>query len=68
MTVKRIFIHIALGSFIIMLFAPLYLALVAASHDGVSMMQAELPVWPGSFLVQNLKTVLKKRPIYIHSS
>lgn len=50
--------HSLLCIFVALLFIPLYLALVAASHDGASMMQAPLPVWPGALLFQNIKTVL----------
>lgn len=57
-TVNRLLVHALLCGFIILLFAPLYLAIVAASHDGASMMQAPLPVWPGTSLFHNIKTVL----------
>lgn len=57
-TVNRLLVHALLCGFIILLFAPLYLAIVAASHDGASMMQAPLPVWPGASLFHNIKTVL----------
>jgi sn-glycerol 3-phosphate transport system permease protein len=39
------------------MFIPLYLAVVAASHTGETMMQAPLPVWPGRMLWTNIKTV-----------
>ena len=40
------------------MFLPLYLALVAASHDGATMMHAPLPTLPGTALFSNIKTVL----------
>jgi len=40
------------------MFLPLYLAIVAASHDGSTMMHAPLPIWPGTALFSNVKTVL----------
>jgi sn-glycerol 3-phosphate transport system permease protein len=56
--IPRLFAHALLGCFIILLFAPLYLALVAASHEGAAMMHAPLPVLPGASLFNNLKAVL----------
>lgn len=44
--------------FIVLVFTPLYLALVAASHDGSAMMHAPLPLLPGPLLLANIKTVL----------
>ncbi|CDZ79063.1 L-arabinose transport system permease protein AraQ [Legionella massiliensis] len=55
---NSLFAHIALISFITLLFVPLYLALVAASNEGTAMMQAPLPHWPGTAFLHNLKTVL----------
>lgn len=55
---NRIAAHCSLISFIILLFAPLYLAIVAASHEGSAMMQAPLPIWPGTSFLHNIKTVL----------
>lgn len=54
----RILNHGLLICFVLLLFMPLYLALVAASHEGTAMMQAPLPVWPGHRLFDNIKTVL----------
>ena len=51
------FPHFALCIFIVFLFIPLYLALVAASHSGEAMMQAPLPIWPGTMLWVNIKAV-----------
>lgn len=50
--------HAVLCFFVVLLFAPLYLALVAASHDGAAMMQSPLPVWPGTALFHNIKIVM----------
>lgn len=44
--------------FVIFLFLPIYLAIVVASHDNSTILQAHPPVWPGKFLWHNLKTVL----------
>ncbi|WED44518.1 sn-glycerol-3-phosphate ABC transporter permease UgpE [Legionella cardiaca] len=55
---KRILSHSLLCFFVALLFIPLYLALVAASHNGTAMMQAPLPVWPGTVLFHNIKVVL----------
>lgn len=55
----RLIPHGLLCLFIGGLFLPLYLALIAASHDGASMMQAPLPVWPGTMLFTNIKDVLR---------
>lgn len=42
----------------LLLFFPIYLALVAASHDASAMMRAPVPFLLGSKLWQNMKTVL----------
>jgi sn-glycerol 3-phosphate transport system permease protein len=55
---NRLFAHSALIAFIVLLFVPLYLAIVAASHEGEAMMHAPLPIWPGTAFLHNLKTVL----------
>lgn len=55
---KRLLAHGILICFIVFLFLPLYLALIAASHEGAAMMQAPLPIWPGTALFHNIKTVL----------
>ncbi len=54
----RLIPHALLCSFIALLFLPLYLALVAASHTGAEMMQAPLPIWPGPLLFTNIKAVM----------
>ncbi|WP_341272569.1 sn-glycerol-3-phosphate ABC transporter permease UgpE [Legionella nagasakiensis] len=50
--------YIVLYGYIGLMFLPLYLAIVAASHDGVAMMQAPIPVWPGASLLANIKMVM----------
>ncbi|WP_412754712.1 sn-glycerol-3-phosphate ABC transporter permease UgpE [Legionella donaldsonii] len=57
-TLNRLLIHGLLCLAIAVLFIPLYLALVAASHEGTAMMQAPLPIWPGAAFFHNLKAVL----------
>lgn len=57
-TLNRLLIHGLLCLAIAVLFIPLYLALVAASHEGTAMMQAPLPIWPGTAFFHNLKAVL----------
>lgn len=54
----RIFPHVLLWIFIALMLLPLYLAVVAASHSGEEMMQAPLPILPGTMLWTNIKTVL----------
>ncbi|MGQ3889027.1 sn-glycerol-3-phosphate ABC transporter permease UgpE [Legionella sp. CNM-1927-20] len=56
--INKLFNHFLLISFVVLLFIPVYLAIVAASHSGSAMMQAPIPIWPGPLLWQNLKTVL----------
>lgn len=55
--VQRFLSHALIILFVFLLFMPLYLAFVAASHDGNAIMQSTLPLYPGSFLINNLKTV-----------
>lgn len=50
--------HSLLCFFVVLLFTPLYLALVAASHEGIALMHAPLPLWPGNALFHNIKTVM----------
>lgn len=57
-TFKRWTAHLILCFFALLFLAPLYLALVAASHDAGAMMHAPLPLIPGGQLLENLKTVL----------
>ncbi|MFC3907789.1 sn-glycerol-3-phosphate ABC transporter permease UgpE [Legionella dresdenensis] len=55
---KRVVDHTLLLIMLAILFLPLYLAFVAASHDGAAMMQSPLPRIPGGYLWYNIKTVL----------
>lgn len=50
--------HVLLSIFVALMFLPLYLALVAASHTAADMMRAPLPIWPGSMLFTNIKVVM----------
>jgi sn-glycerol 3-phosphate transport system permease protein len=50
--------HGLLWLFIAFMFLPLYLAFIAASHDGAALLHAPLPVLPGTELFTNIKTVL----------
>lgn len=50
--------HLFLWCFIVLMFLPLYLALVAASHHTQALLHAPLPLLPGLSLVENIKTVL----------
>jgi len=56
--IQRSLPHGLLMIFIGLMFMPLYLALVAASHDGTALMHAPLPFLPGHELFENMKTVL----------
>jgi sn-glycerol 3-phosphate transport system permease protein len=55
---NRFFAHGFLVFFVFLMLLPVYLALVAASHEGKALMQSTLPYWPGPYLFDNLKTVL----------
>lgn len=52
--------HMFLCSFIVLMFLPLYLAIVAASHEGSALMNAPIPLLPGLKFLANIKTVLSK--------
>lgn len=52
--------HIFLLLFIALMSLPLYLAVVAASHEGAALMQAPLPTIPGAMLLKNMQHVLTK--------
>ncbi len=54
----RILSHGFLCFFIMLMLLPIYLALVAASHEGSAMMQAPIPMFPGTLLFSNMKEVL----------
>ena len=55
---SRIVSHGFLCFFIALMLLPIYLALVAASHEGSVMMQSQLPLLPGTLLFKNMKDVL----------
>lgn len=55
---QNVLAHGLLAGFVIFLFLPLYLAFVAASHEGAAMMQASMPFFPGCKLLANIKAVL----------
>lgn len=56
--ITRVISHFLLMVFVVLMLIPLYLALVAASHDASAMLSAPSPLLPGTLLYQNLKTVL----------
>lgn len=60
MQLDRLFAHTVLCVFVLLMFIPLYLAIVAASHDAFAMMHSPAPFWPGTELFANIKTVLTK--------
>lgn len=55
---QQVLSHMILWVFILFMFLPLYLALVAASHDGSALMRQPIPLLPGTALFENIKTVL----------
>ena len=57
-SVYQVVSHGILILFIAAMLLPLYLAIVAASHEGSAMMHAPLPVFPGTSLFKNIQTVL----------
>lgn len=56
--ITRVLSHLFLCAFIFLMLLPVYLAIVAASHEGSAMMQSPVPLIPGTLLWQNIKTVL----------
>ncbi|ETO93107.1 sn-glycerol 3-phosphate transport system permease protein [Legionella longbeachae] len=56
--ITRLFSQVFLYGYIGLMFLPLYLALVGASHDGAVLMKSPIPVWPGTSLLTNMKVVL----------
>ena len=58
MKLGRLLAHVLLIAFILLMFLPLYLGLVAASHDGQAFLQTPAPYWPGGLLWHNIKTVM----------
>ncbi|MDR3502615.1 MAG: sn-glycerol-3-phosphate ABC transporter permease UgpE [Legionella sp.] len=57
---SRILSHGFLSLFILLMLLPIYLAIVAASHDGSAMMHSSVPMIPGTLLLKNLKAVLSE--------
>ncbi|KTD21634.1 sn-glycerol 3-phosphate transport system permease protein [Legionella londiniensis] len=55
---KHLWPYMLCWMFIGSMFLPLYLALVAASHEGKALMQSPLPLLPGKLLIHNVKEVL----------
>lgn len=55
---KRLLTHLFILSFILVFFLPLYLAMVVASHDGLTLLQTSLPFLPGHQFMNNFKIVL----------
>lgn len=69
---KRAISYMALLGFIGIMFMPLYLAFVAASHDGSALLKAPIPILPGGYFFANLKAVLTEglaatggEPVYV---
>ena len=58
---KRGIPHGILCLFIVLMFVPLYFALVAASHDGAALMHFPLPLLPGGSFFKNVKAVLSNQ-------
>jgi sn-glycerol 3-phosphate transport system permease protein len=56
----RFLSHGFLICFILLMLLPIYLALVAASHEGSALMHSPIPWLPGSLLLKNMETVLTK--------
>lgn len=54
----KLFMHAALCMGVLFLLLPLYLALVAASHDANAFMHAPFPLLPSTHLFTNIKDVL----------
>lgn len=57
---KRFAGHFVLIVFIGLMFFPLYLALIAASHEGSAMMHSPLPLVPGHSFFSNMQAVLSE--------
>ncbi|MGC1182049.1 sn-glycerol-3-phosphate ABC transporter permease UgpE [Legionella sp.] len=56
--IYRLLSHGFLCFFILLMLLPIYLAVVAASHESNAMMQSPIPLLPGTLLLKNMKTVL----------
>ncbi len=57
---SRLIVHCILIVFVALMLLPLYLAVIAASHEGALMMQGNLPFFPGAALLNNLSQILFK--------
>ncbi|MCA0403324.1 MAG: sn-glycerol-3-phosphate ABC transporter permease UgpE [Proteobacteria bacterium] len=57
---RSFMVHFSLLFFVVLLFLPLYLAFIAASHDAAFMLQKHLTLIPGKDFLPNLMTVLTK--------
>lgn len=56
--IRRLFAHMFIIFFVIGMMLPIYLALIAASHDGSQMISRMMPYTPGNQLFHNFYTVL----------
>lgn len=50
--------HLVLVLGVAMIALPIWITLVAASHDEVRMLQVPIPLWPGTHFIDNLKHTL----------
>lgn len=50
--------HVLVVFYIVLMFVPLYLALVTASHDGATLAQDSIPLIPGKHLFENIHLIL----------
>lgn len=50
--ISRILSHGFLSLFILLMLLPIYLAIVAASHDGSAMMHSSIPMTPGTLFLK----------------
>jgi sn-glycerol 3-phosphate transport system permease protein len=56
--IPRVLAHGFLCFFVILMLFPVYLAIVAASHEGSVMMHSHIPMVPGTLLFKNLQDVM----------
>ena len=50
--------HTVIWLGLLIIFIPIYMALVASSHTASALMQAPLPFWPGAHFFENMKVLL----------
>ena len=50
--------HIVLLLGLLIVALPIWLTFVASTHDQVRMLQAPVPLWPGSYMIENYRTVI----------